>query len=64
MVWICGTGPIVCEEDVIGGSIASVEVIAGVVEEVVGTFGVQFPSMKDIKLIQMMRKRGTGRDIL
>ena len=47
----------VCEEDVIGGSIASVELIAGVVEEVVGTFGVQFPSMKDIKPIQMMRKR-------
>jgi hypothetical protein len=37
-----------------------------VVEEVcgVGILGVQFPSPRDIKMIQMMRKREKGGDIL
>jgi hypothetical protein len=31
---------------------------------VAGILGVQFPSTKDIKMIQMLGNRGKGRDIL
>jgi hypothetical protein len=56
-------GSIVSEDDAIGNSGVSV---VEVVEEVcgVGILGVQFPSPKDIKTIQIMRKREKGRDIL
>jgi hypothetical protein len=63
MLWSSEPGAIVSDEDAMGNSGVSV---VEVVEEVwgVGILGVQFPSPKDIKMIQMMRKREKGRDIL
>jgi hypothetical protein len=66
MDWSCDVGSVVSEEDAMGESIISVvliiEVAMGVV--VAGILGVQFPSTKDIKMIQMLGNRGKGRDIL
>jgi hypothetical protein len=66
MAWSSEPGSIVSEEDAIGDSVISVvlivEIAVGVV--VAGILGVQFPSTKDIKMIQRLGKRGKGRDIL
>lgn len=66
MDWSCEVGSVVSEEDAIGDSVISVvlivEVAVGVV--VAGILGVQFPSTKDIKMIQRPGNRGKGRDIL
>jgi hypothetical protein len=66
IVWNCEAGSIVGEEDAIGDFVLSVELIIEVVVEgiAVGIPGVQFPSIKDIKMIQRMGKCGKGRDIL
>jgi len=66
MVWSCEAGPIVSEEDAIGDFVLSVGLIVEVAVEgvAVGIPGVQFPSKKDIKMIQRMGKRGKDRGIL
>ncbi len=64
MVWSCEAGSIVSEEETIGDFVLSVGLIIEVAVEgvTVGIPGLQFPSTKDIKMIQRMGKRGKGRE--